>query len=403
MHKSVPRVAYLSYDGLTDPLGQSQILPYILGLEEKGFEFVMISFEKAGTYMEGRSVIEGLIEKRRITWIPLMYHKSPQVLSTLLDIYFLWCTVINEHTKNPFSILHCRSYITSLVGLRMKRRTQVKFIFDMRGFWADERVEGGLWNLNNPLYKLVYQYFKNKEKEFVIGADHIVSLTENARQEILSWSITNAPITVIPTCVDLDLFNPAKIDKEKQATLRIKLGIQEDDFVLLYLGSWGTWYLTEEMLMFFSELKKQIRGAKFLILSPDKIELENCPDKSDVILSRAPRHLVPLYISLANASVFFIKPSFSKKASSATKMGEIVAMSIPVVANTGWGDVDLYEEESVILLNDFSSASVRQITSALLKMKEMSRHKGLGLTKEHPLALEKGILNYHQVYHQLLS
>ncbi len=403
MPEVVPRVAYLSYDGLTDPLGQSQILPYILGLVAKGFEFVIISFEKADIYQEGRSVIEGLIKEKKITWIPLTYHKRPPVLSTLFDIYVLWRIVRNEHIKKPFDILHCRSYITSLVGLAIKRSTQVKFIFDMRGFWADERVEGGLWNLKNPLYKLVYQFFKKKEKEFVIAADHIISLTQNARQEIISWSITNNPITVIPTCVDLDLFNPAKIDKVKQATLRMKWGIQEDDFVLLYLGSWGTWYLTEEMLMFFSELKKQIRGVKFLILSADKIELANYPDKNDVILTSAPRQLVPLYISLASASVFFIKPSFSKKASSATKMGEIVAMGIPLIANRGWGDVDLYEDERVILLNDFSSASVSQITSTLLKMKEMSRHKGLGLTKEHPLSLEKGILDYHQVYHLLLS
>jgi hypothetical protein len=27
---------YLSYDGLTDPLGQAQILPYLLGLEQQG-------------------------------------------------------------------------------------------------------------------------------------------------------------------------------------------------------------------------------------------------------------------------------------------------------------------------------------------------------------------------------
>jgi len=27
---------YLSYDGMTDPLGQSQVLPYIIGLQKKG-------------------------------------------------------------------------------------------------------------------------------------------------------------------------------------------------------------------------------------------------------------------------------------------------------------------------------------------------------------------------------
>ena len=40
------KVLYLSYDGLTDPLGQAQILPYILGLTSLGFSFQIVSFEK---------------------------------------------------------------------------------------------------------------------------------------------------------------------------------------------------------------------------------------------------------------------------------------------------------------------------------------------------------------------
>jgi hypothetical protein len=39
-------ILYITYDGLTDFLGQSQVLPYILGLEEKGYRFSILSFEK---------------------------------------------------------------------------------------------------------------------------------------------------------------------------------------------------------------------------------------------------------------------------------------------------------------------------------------------------------------------
>ena len=40
-------VVYLSYDGLSDPLGQSQIIPYVLGLSKKHhFNFTIFSFEK---------------------------------------------------------------------------------------------------------------------------------------------------------------------------------------------------------------------------------------------------------------------------------------------------------------------------------------------------------------------
>jgi hypothetical protein len=62
-----------------------------------------------------------------------------------------------------------------MVGLEMKRSLGTKFLFDMRGFWADERVEGKIWSLSNPVLKVVYNFFKKKEKEFFQNAYFIVS------------------------------------------------------------------------------------------------------------------------------------------------------------------------------------------------------------------------------------
>ena len=55
---------------------------------------------------------------------------------------------------------------------------------------------------------------------------------------------------------------------------------------------------------------------------------------------------MPYYISLSSASLFFIRPSFSKSASSPTKMGELLSMQVPVVTNAGVGDVDSIIDET---------------------------------------------------------
>jgi glycosyltransferase involved in cell wall biosynthesis len=395
-----PRVAYLSYDGLTDPLGQSQILPYILGLEELGFEFILFTFEKANVQTAEQAYVSSAIAGKNIKWIPLRYHKRPPIFSTLFDIYSLWKSVKREHDRKPFSMLHCRSYVTSLVGLYMKRRHGTKFIFDMRGFWADERVEGGLWNLRNPFYKLAYNYFKKKEKKFLSNADHVISLTENAKQEILSWKVDPGPITVIPTCVDLELFDPKSIKRDEQDGLREKLGISQDDFVLMYLGSWGTWYLTQNMLTFFTEVKKQKSNAKFLLVTHDTVNLDGYGDKANVVTTQAKRSLVPLYISLANAAVVFIKPSFSKKASSATKVGEFLAMNIPIVTNKGWGDIESFEgNEGVMLLQvDFPPEGL--IDAA----KKIGDFKSAFLQREKLApSLMEGVEKYRSVYEAVIK
>ena len=46
------RVLYISYDGMTDPLGQSQVIPYLQGLTGKGYHFSLVSFEKKNRFKE---------------------------------------------------------------------------------------------------------------------------------------------------------------------------------------------------------------------------------------------------------------------------------------------------------------------------------------------------------------
>jgi glycosyltransferase involved in cell wall biosynthesis len=332
-------ILYLSYDGLTDPLGQSQILPYLAGLSEAGYSITIISFEKPERFTLYSDKIRAYCTANKLLWEPLLYHKSPPVLSTFYDLTVLRKHARQLHHERNFSIVHCRSYITALTGLWLKKKYGIRFIFDMRGFWADERVEGGLWNLNNLLYRSVYTFFKKKEREFLQAADAVIVLTEAARQVVLSWKVTDQTdnVTVIPCCVDLGIFNPAKVTVEKQAALRTTLGLSANDYIVLYLGSIGTWYLWNDMVSFYKKIKAQRPSAKFLVLTPDQHLVNG--DDSFIVLAAA-REEVPVYISISNLSVCFIKPSFSKKGSSATKMAEVLAMGIPVVTNAGWGDVE---------------------------------------------------------------
>ena len=333
-------VLYLSYDGLTDPLGQSQILPYLGGLSR--YTITIISFEKKDRFETGKASVQEFCRTHNLNWVPLAYHKSPPVFSTLYDVWKLRRKARSLHREYHFKIIHCRSYIAALVGVWMKRKYDVKFIFDMRGFWADERVEGGLWNLKNPVYQSIYFFFKKKEKQFISEADAIISLTENARQEILRWNL-NPSIHVIPCCVDLDHFDPAKTTTLQQEVLRKELGVKPGEFVLLYLGSLGTWYLVQEMLDFFTEVKKFKPQARFLLVTPDSFDVRQYAYGQDIIVRSSPREKIPLFISIADASVIFIKPVFSKKASSATKMAEVLAMGVPVVTNPGWGDIARFQ------------------------------------------------------------
>jgi glycosyltransferase involved in cell wall biosynthesis len=406
------QVLYISYDGMTDPLGQSQVLPYLCGLSRSGYKITLLSCEKEENFASRKQVIEDITAQNNILWVPLAYTKRPPILSTIWDVNRLHKKAEALHKTTKFDIIHCRSYISALVGLQMKNKYGCRFIFDMRGFWADERVDGNLWQLSNPLYKAVYKYFKKKEKEFLQNADYIISLTENAKQEIHSWkNISHNPvkIKVIPCCVDTELFSARSVTPEARKRLHTSLGLK-NEFVLLYLGAIGTWYMLDEMLDFFKVFLSVNPDAKFLFVtaeSPgtifDKAKSKNIPI-ANILVRRAERKEVPVFISISDASIFFIKPAYSKKASSPTKQGELMSMGVPVVCNAGVGDTDFVvnKYKSGWLVSEFKRDEYQQVLKQIISVKQQDpvtiRQGALDF-----FSLEQGVKSYSEVYQSVLS
>ncbi|MFM7300257.1 MAG: glycosyltransferase [Crocinitomicaceae bacterium] len=403
-------VLYLSYDGMTDPLGQSQVLPYILGLSKKGYLFHLISFEKPDRYVKLKEDIQAFCDKNGITWHPRIYTKKPPLLSTLYDVQRMKQLANQLHRIHNFGIIHCRSYLSALVGIGMQKRFNIKFLFDMRGFWADERVDGKIWNLKNPIFKLVYTFFKRKERKFFLEADHVISLTYAGKEEIISWKgleHLNDKIEVIPCCADLMLFDPKQVDTKKRESYAEELAISPTDFVLGYVGSIGTWYMLDEMLGYFRYQLSLKPNSIFLFVtgeSPSTIlskasEL-GIEEKSIRVISVLHKE-VATCISLFSASIFFIKPTFSKKASSPTKQGELMAMGIPIICNAGVGDTAkvVNQYQAGYAINNFETSDFESIDLLFPDFNKSNCQNG---AKEF-YSLDQGVARYQTVYSKLIS
>ena len=404
-------ILYLSYDGMTDPLGQSQVLPYLFGIVKAGHRITLVSFEKPERFEKQRVVIQSLCDTHNIRWVPMAYTKRPPVLSTLLDVNRMQRLALTLHRNEPFDVVHCRSYIAALVGLKMKRKHNVKFVFDMRGFWADERVEGNLWKLSNPLYKTVYTFFKKKEIQFISEADAVVSLTQNAADDIKTWkSFSHQPvfIDVIPCCADVHFFNPETVTDKELADLRKQFNIDQNEFVLSYTGSLGTWYMLDEMLEFFKALLSQNHRSKFLIVTNDlqndlveKAKRLNIP-QDRIVMTNAQRNDMPRFIALSHATLFFVRPTFSKKASSPVKQGEAMAMGIPIVCNAGVGDTDqIVGDKHGIVLHEMNAAQYALVAERLLQS-HFSKDAIRRYAVEN-LSLEEGVKRYLNIYNRIAS
>ena len=388
----VKNVLYLSYDGMTDPLGQSQVLPYIIGLTKKGFHFHLISFEKPDRFHAHKKEILKICEDNGIVWVPMLYTKRPPLLSTVWDVWRMKRKAFSLNKEHTFSIVHCRSYLSALIGLSMKRKFKTAFLFDMRGFWADERVDGNLWNLKNPIYKWVYHFFKRQEMLFLNESDYTISLTTAGKNEMLTWKgikELNERIKVIPCCADLNLFKPVSRDSK--------------EFTLGYLGSLGTWYMLTEMLMVFKKIKETIPNAKFHFLTKDDPNIIYSEIKElgiqpeDIIIEESDRKDIPFKTRNWNFSVFFILPCFSKLSSSPTKQGELMGMGIPIICNSGVGDVDSIVEkyQSGCVVPKLNQLNLDELLKN--KFDKQILRKGAN----DYFSLSKGVDSYHMIYENI--
>ena len=401
------KVLYITYDGLTDPLGRSQILPYLIGLSRLGHQITVLSCEKPARLDQDGPRIAQMCVEAGLNWHPLKYHKRPPILSSAFDTAMMQRAAVRINSREGFDLTHCRSYISARVGLAL-RPVGVRLLFDMRGFWPEEKVEGASWDLGNPLYAAVYRYFKWLESRLLHAADCIVSLTQAGKEQLLTrieLQSRKTLVSVIPCSVDVDHFPLVTVSGRRDA--RLKLGIPQTGKVLGYLGSLGTWYMLDEMLDFFKVYATRHEQAHFLFLTPDDPGTIRAAAASrgigpgQLTIRFASREEVPKMMAAADLGIFFIKPVGSKVASSPTKMAEMLALGLPIVTNEGIGDVGSMVREMGlgVVVDDFTAKSFDRAASQLDSIgaaPEKMRDAAVRL-----FALNLAIERYDRIYRSL--
>ena len=390
------KVLYITYDGILEPLGQSQVLNYLEKLSED-HEITLMSFEKKQdtkniNYLKKT---ESRCRKSGIIWVSLIYHKS--LFGTFYDIIKGIYKGLILKIRNKIEIVHARSYLPALISLVLKKTLGSKFIFDMRGLWADEKADSGTWKREGTLYKIT----KRLETIFLREADKIVSLTEAAVKEIKTFPALDPnrlDFEVIRTCTNLSLFKPS---------IRLSNSEKKPSFTLGYVGSISLWYLFDEVLQFFKILQEKVPNSVLHITNRNEHKeirnfLENYSFTNESIILESVQHdKVAHSMSSMDAGIFFIQTFYSKIASSPTKLGEFLALGLPCVTNSGVGDMTsiIEEKKTGVILSNFSKDSLSKGVDNLLTLKEDDElSKRCIESSEKYFSLDNGAKQYNKIY-----
>ncbi len=390
-------ILYISYDGMLEPLGQSQVLAYLERLAA-WFDIHLISFEKKADWRDRvrREAARSRIAAAGIRWHPRRYHKEPSAPATAFDIATGSLAAIRLALRHRIRIVHARSYVPALMALAAKRATGASFLFDMRGFWADERVDGGLWDRSSRLYRTA----KHLERRLLRSADHVVTLTHAGAAELARFPYLQGrmpPVTVIPTCADLDRFRPAAVP-------------QDGPFVLGYIGSIGTWYLFDETLACFRSLLHRGPDARLLIVNRhehdvirDRLAAQGI-DPSKVEILTADHSEMPGHIRRMSVGAAIIKPAYSKIASAPTKLAEYLGCGVPCLGNVDVGDMEqtLEGERVGVALRGFSGGEVEAgIDRLLALLEDPDLPRRCSEVARRLFSVDGGVRDYRQIYDAL--
>lgn len=401
---------YITNLGILEPLGQTQIIPYLKGLSENGIKICLLSFEKKYNLANLDRVALQNEELRsfNIHWVHLKYHHRWGNLADLLSGFFIAGFLI---LKKKINVIHARASIPAIIGLLTSKIFSIRFVYDRRGTMVGDFVDD-VNEENIFKYRIFAKLLDKLEQKILLSADAVIVLSE-IMADILKKSGLNKDgkksIAVIPCCVDLTKFN---INLNRDEDLLKKYGL-ENKFIFIYLGSLGTCYKFDEMLNFFRVAKRQIDNAHFLILTQTDRRLAEEPiARSNLnlidftILSVEPED-VSKYIALSNIALIFIKQTFSNLASCPTKVAECLACGIPVIVNSMMGDIEAIVNENRIgiVVENFSESEYKIKIKECLEIIGQSRDLAQRCFQaaSEKLSLKMGIDRYREVYNRIAS
>lgn len=386
------KIIYITFNGISEALGQSQVLPYLEGLSDRGIKFYLVSLEKNIKEAEGFS--------KRLAKSNIIWHKLPYIkfykLGMVVNILQCFLTVLYLIIFKKIRIIHSRAYLPIFSIFIFKKIFGLKIIFDMRGFWPEELVDQKRIKANSFYYKLL-KFF---EKKSIFSADYIITLTPESKKIIENNYKNISPKVVwMPTCVDKEKFS-------ERCTISFM-----GKFVMVYAGSLWSFYDMPSQIDFFKILKTKINNAHFLILgnnNPDKLKdvlRQKGVSEGDYTIISVKSQDVPKYVAGCGLGISFRYDFYSQKAAFPTKLAEYLICGFPVVINTPSEFIKnlVVVNKIGVVVDDFSDYSYQKtIEELVLLLKDPELKERCKKTAEKYLEKNVCVNEYLKIYYDIL-
>ena len=223
-----------------------------------------------------------------------------------------------------------RGYETALIGAALREHLRRPLVYEVRSFFESTWSADGRWNERGEQYHRRFA----AETGAMRRADHVITIAESMREDIIARGIPAERVTVIPNGVDADVFRPEPPDPE----LRRKLGL-DGRFAFGYVSNLDHPRENQELLIAATAvLLRRGRAVTCLIVGDGKRrgELEKIAAKAGVrdrvvFTGRVPHDDVGRHYAILDAFVVPRRDERAARSVTPLKPYEAMAMARPLV------------------------------------------------------------------------
>jgi glycosyltransferase involved in cell wall biosynthesis len=356
------KALYFTYDGLLDPLGQSQIVPYISAISAAGHSLTIVSYEKVERSQEQIQLMERKLQNIGVSWVHLEFKSGKFWAIKRLLSGMLLIRKLCSHIQPDF--MHLRGFVPAVIF--QLSRSRVPHLYDFRGFALGEWVDIGKINPSSLLYRIL----NGLDKKAVKSASGLVVLEQSAKRLLKeTYDVPNVPFKVIRTCTDVKRYRARENSGNKEnSTLRF-----------VFLGGVRFPYRPDLALRLIHNLVKHGLDCYIdFINEGDRIFIEKAIDLINISKDRV-RILsyehweIPDVLATYDCGIVMVESSHWRRVCSPTKIGEYLAAGLPVISLEGIVAIDELSERTTCLatvsheelLGHFQELRVEQLVSII--------------------------------------
>jgi PEP-CTERM/exosortase A-associated glycosyltransferase len=156
-------------------------------------------------------------------------------------------------------VLHAHSpVLNAFPALRVGRRFGIPVVYEVRAFWEDAAVDHGTHREWGPRYRVI----RAMETFALRRADHVTTICEGLRRDIVDRGIAPGKVTVIPNAVDVDAF---RLGGEPDPALKARLGL-DGKVVVGFIGSFYAYEGLDLLLEALPAIQRELPQARVLLV-----------------------------------------------------------------------------------------------------------------------------------------